>query len=36
LLYNGQYMLPELIITLVIAVFLMSSTQIEKLLTKEN
>ena len=36
LLYNGQYMLPELIITLVIAVLLMSSSQIEKLLTKEN
>ncbi len=34
LLYNGQYMLPELIITLVIGVFLMSSSQIEKLLTK--
>ena len=36
LLYNGQYMLPELIITLLIAVFLMSSTQIEKLITNEN
>ncbi len=34
LIYNGQYMLPELIITVVIAVFLMSSSQIEKLLTK--
>ena len=36
LLYNGQYMLPELIITVVIGVFLMSSTEIEKLLTKNN
>lgn len=36
LLYNGQYMLPELIITVVIAGLLLSSTQIEKLLTKEN
>ncbi|MBO5374537.1 MAG: energy-coupled thiamine transporter ThiT [Clostridia bacterium] len=34
LIYNGQYMLPELIITIVIGVFLMSSSQIEKLLTK--
>ena len=36
LIYNGQYMLPELIITLVISVLLMSSSQIEKLLTKEK
>ena len=36
LIYNGQYMLPELIITLVISVLLMSSSQIEKNLTKEN
>ena len=36
LLYNGQYMLPELAITLVIGVLLMSSTEIEKLLTKEK
>ena len=34
LIYNGQYMLPELIITLVISVLLMSSSQIEKNLTK--
>lgn len=34
LIYNGQYMLPELIITLVIGIFLMSSSQIEKMLTK--
>ena len=36
LIYNGQYMLPELIITLVISIFLLSSSQIEKLLCKEN
>lgn len=36
LIYNGQYMLPELIITLVISVLLMSSSQIEKNLTKGN
>lgn len=35
LLYNGQYMLPELIITVVIGVFLMSSSEIEKMLTKK-
>lgn len=35
LIYNGQYMLPELIITLVISVLLMSSSQIEKNLTKK-
>ena len=34
--YNGQYMLPELIITLVITVFLLSSSQIEKLLNEKN
>ncbi len=34
LIYNGQYMLPELIITILIGVFLMSSSQIEKMLTK--
>lgn len=36
LIYNGQYMLPELIITIVISVLLMSSSQIEKNLTKGN
>ncbi len=36
LIYNGQFMLPELVITLVISALLMSSTQIEKLLTKEK
>ncbi len=36
LIYNGQYMLPELIITLVISILLMSSSQIENHLTKEN
>lgn len=35
-LYNIEYMLPELIITVVIGVFLMSSSQIEKLLTNEK
>lgn len=35
-LYNIEYMLPELIITVVIGVFLMSSSEIEKLLTKEK
>lgn len=34
--YNGSYMLPELILTLVVAAFLISSKQIEKLLEKEN
>ena len=34
LIYNGQYMLPELIITVAIAFFILSSKQIEKLLTK--
>ena len=36
LLYNGQYMLPELIITDVIAGFLFTSSQIERLITKNN
>ena len=36
LLYNGGYLLPELILTLVVAAFLISSKQIEKLLEKEN
>ncbi len=36
LLYNGSYMLPELVLTLVITAFLLSSKQIEKLLEKEN
>ena len=35
LLYNGQYMLPELIITVVVAALLMSSKQIEKLLSQK-
>ena len=34
LAYNGQYMLPELIITVVISALMLSSSQIEKLLTK--
>jgi len=34
--YNGSYMLPELILTLVVTAFLLSSKQIEKLLEKEN
>lgn len=34
--YNGSYMLPELIITLLITTFLLSSSQIERLLTKEK
>ena len=34
LAYNGQYMLPELIITLVVSALMLSSQQIEKLLTK--
>lgn len=33
LAYNGQYMLPELIITVVVAALMLSSQQIEKLLT---
>ena len=36
LLYNGSYMLPELIVTLVITAFLLSSKQIENLLESEN
>lgn len=34
LLYNGQYMLPELIITVAVAALLLSSQQIEKLMAK--
>lgn len=34
LAYNGQYMLPELIITVAVGALLLSSQQIEKLLTK--
>ena len=34
LAYNGQYMLPELIITVVISALMLSSSQIEKLITK--
>lgn len=34
LIYNGQYMLSELIITVVVAALMLSSQQIEKLLTK--
>ncbi len=34
--YNGSYMLPELIITLVVAVFLLSSKEIEKLLDSQK
>ena len=34
LAYNGQYMVPELIITLVVSALMLSSQQIEKLLTK--
>jgi thiamine transporter len=34
--YNGSYMLPELILTLVVTAFLLSSRRIEKLLEKEN
>ncbi|MBO5313341.1 MAG: energy-coupled thiamine transporter ThiT [Clostridia bacterium] len=35
LLYNGSYMLPELIITVAIAGLMMSSRQIEKLLSEK-
>lgn len=35
LIYNGQYMLPELIITVAIAALMLSSQQIERLLTKK-
>ncbi|MBQ7352864.1 MAG: energy-coupled thiamine transporter ThiT [Clostridia bacterium] len=35
LAYNGQYMLPELIITVAISALMLSSSQIEKLLTKK-
>ena len=35
LIYNGQYMLPELIITVVVASLMLSSQQIERLLTKK-
>ncbi|MBQ7226585.1 MAG: energy-coupled thiamine transporter ThiT [Clostridia bacterium] len=35
LAYNGQYMLPELIITVVVAALLLSSKQIEKLLAEK-
>ena len=35
LAYNGQYMLPELIITIVITALILSSKQIEKLLTQK-
>ena len=34
--YNGSYMLPELVLTLIVASFLISSKQIEKLLESEN
>ena len=34
--YNGSYMLPELVLTLIVALFLISSKQIEKLLESEN
>ena len=35
LVYNGSYMLPELLVTVLIGVFLMSSSQIEKMLTEK-
>ena len=34
LVYNGQYMLPELIITVAVAALMLSSQQIERLLSK--
>ena len=36
LIYNGQYMLPELIITVAISALILSSRQIERLMTKSN
>ena len=33
LLYNGSYMLPELVLTVLVGAFLISSSQIEKMLT---
>ena len=36
LVYNGSYMLPELVLTLAVTAFLLASKQIEKLLAKEN
>lgn len=35
LAYNGQYMLPELIITVVVAALMLSSQQIERLLSRK-
>ena len=35
LAYNGQYMLPELIITIVVAALMLSSQQIERLLREK-
>lgn len=34
--YNGSYMLPELVLTLVVTAFLLTSKEVEKLLEKEN
>lgn len=36
LIYNGSYMLPELVITVVVGILLLSSKQIEKMISKEN
>ena len=36
LVYNGSYMLPELIVTLLIAGYLLTVSAVEKLLKKEN
>ncbi len=35
LIYNGQYMLPELVITIAISALILSSRQIERLITKK-
>ncbi|MBQ9704061.1 MAG: energy-coupled thiamine transporter ThiT, partial [Clostridia bacterium] len=36
LVYNGSYMLPELVVTLLVAGYLLTVSAVEKLLQKEN